>query len=278
VLSAINPVVYAQAFHEGASLMTRHARLTVAMARRDLVTRYAGQFVGSFWIIGHPLFMTALFVFIFGVVFKTRIGGTQELPLDYTTYILAGLTPWLTMLNALTMTPNSVLANVSLVKQFNFHLEVLPAKEIAIAAVTWAVGIVVVPLYVVAVEHMVLLTWLLLPVVFVVQVIAMLGIGFMFSAITVFFRDLKDLIALYGNIGTYLIPVVYLPGWVPPIFKPLLYANPFSYMTWMYQDVLYFGRIEHPIAWIVFPLFSVVVFALGYRVFRRLKPFFGGAL
>jgi lipopolysaccharide transport system permease protein len=89
---------------------------------------------------------------------------------------------------------------------------------------------------------------------------------------------LKDVIALYGNIGTYLIPVVYLPGWVPPIFKPLLYVNPFSYMTWMYQDVLYFGRIEHPVAWIVFPLFSVVVFALGYRVFRRLKPLFGGAL
>ena len=258
--------------------MTRHSRLTLAMARRELVTRYAGQFVGSFWIIGHPLFMTALFVFIFAVVFKTRIGGTHELPLDYTTYILAGLIPWLTMLNALSTTPVSVLSNAALVKQFNFHLEVLPAKEVAISTVTWMVGMVAVVFYVIAIEHVVLFTWLLLPIVFAIQILAMLGFGFLLSAVTVFFRDLKDIVVVYANIGIYLIPVVYLPGWAPRIFQPVLYVNPFTYMTWMYQDVLYFGRIEHPVAWLIFPVFSVMIFAFGYRVFRRLKPLFGGAL
>jgi lipopolysaccharide transport system permease protein len=58
----------------------------------------------------------------------------------------------------------------------------------------------------------------------------------------------------------------------------VLYLNPFSYMIWCYQDALYFGRFEHPAAWVVFPLASLFTFALGYRVFRKLKTFFGNVL
>jgi lipopolysaccharide transport system permease protein len=73
-------------------------------------------------------------------------------------------------------------------------------------------------------------------------------------------------------------PIVYLPEWVPPLFKPVIYVNPFSYMTWVYQDMLYFGRFEHPWAWLAFVVGSILVFAFGYRVFRRLKPHFSSAL
>src|SRR5262249_39378443 len=136
----LRPAPYTQALFEGLALMTRHARLTMAMARRELMSRYAGQFVGAFWIIGHPLFLALLYIFIFGVVFKHRIGGTWELPLDYTSYILVGLIPWLTMAGALSGSANSIIGNTALAKQFNFHLEVLPAKDVLIACVTWIVG------------------------------------------------------------------------------------------------------------------------------------------
>jgi lipopolysaccharide transport system permease protein len=65
---------------------------------------------------------------------------------------------------------------------------------------------------------------------------------------------------------------------VPSVFKPLLYANPFSYMIWCYQDVLYFGRFAHPFAWIVFMAFSMLSLYVGYRVFKKLKPYFGNVL
>ena len=44
--------------------------------------------------------------------------------------------------------------------------------------------------------------------------------------------------------------------------------NPFSYVIWVYQDVLYFGAIVHPVAWIVFLASSLLSLALGYRSFR----------
>jgi lipopolysaccharide transport system permease protein len=278
MLSVLNPIVYSQAFGEGAALLTRHWRLTVEMAKRDLLQRHAGQVFGAFWIIGHPLFLTALYLFVFAVVFKQKIGNTYELPLDYTTYILAGLVPWLTFQAALTASCSSIVANSSLVKQFVFHLEILPAKDVLASLVIWLVGIPCVIVYTLLSQYVAYAMYMLLPVVFALQVMAMIGVAFVLSAVSVFLRDLKDFVQLFTVAGVFLMPIVYLPEWVPPLFKPVIYVNPFSYMTWVYQDLLYFGRFEHPWAWLVFGAGSILVFAFGYRVFRRLKPHFSSAL
>ena len=73
-------------------------------------------------------------------------------------------------------------------------------------------------------------------------------------------------------------PIVFLPGWVPSVFKPLILANPFTYMTFVYQDTIYFGRFEHPEAWVIFSIMSLLVFILGFRFFNRTKPTFGSVL
>jgi lipopolysaccharide transport system permease protein len=258
--------------------MRRHARLLVEMAKRDLAQRYAGQFVGRVWVIGHPLFLTLLYVFLFGVVFRMKLGGTHELPRDFTTYMLSGLIPWLTFQTAMSSSCASVLSNASLVKQFVFPLEVLPAKDVLTALVIWVVGVVIIAVYEMALHRSVPVTYLLLPVLFSLQLLAMVGVAFFLSATSVFFRDLKDFVQLFAQIGLFLMPVVYLPDMVPALFRPVLYLNPFSYMTWAYQDALYFGRIEHPYAWLVFAAASVFAFAAGFRVFQRLKPMFSSVI
>jgi lipopolysaccharide transport system permease protein len=85
-------------------------------------------------------------------------------------------------------------------------------------------------------------------------------------------------VQILNVIGIYLMPIVYLPSMVPGIFQPLLYLNPFSYMVWCYQDAVYFGRFEHPWAWLVFPMLCLGTFVLGYRLFRRLKLMLGNVL
>ena len=278
MIRLLNPFAYLRAFLDGARLMRRHARLLVEMAKRDLAQRYAGQFVGRVWVIGHPLFLTLLYVFLFGVVFRMKLGGTHELPRDFTTYMLSGLIPWLTFQAAMSSSCASVLSNSSLVKQFVFPLEVLPAKDVLTALVIWVVGVVIIAVYEMALHRSVPMTYLLLPVLFSLQLLAMVGVAFFLSATSVFFRDLKDFVQLFAQIGLFLMPVVYLPDMVPALFRPVLYLNPFSYMTWAYQDALYFGRIEHPYAWLVFAAASVFAFAAGFRVFQRLKPMFSSVI
>ncbi|MBU4566817.1 MAG: ABC transporter permease [Desulfarculus sp.] len=274
-LRIFNPVTNYRALKEAWVFMRPHARLIYEMSKENIFGRYKGQFLGGFWVILHPLAITLLYLFLFGIVFAQRIGGTRELPLDYTTYILSGLIPWLTFQMAMSTSVTAVIANASLVKQFIFPIEILPIRDVASSLVIWFTGILATLIYVAASQHVFMATWALLPLVLLVQILAMLGVAFILSAVAVFFKDIKDFVQLFSLVAIFLMPVVFLPGWVPEIFRPIIWANPFTYMTWVYQDVIYFGRIAHPWAWVIFFAWSILAFTGGYRLFKRTKPMFG---
>jgi lipopolysaccharide transport system permease protein len=267
-----------QAFTEVISLLTRHRDLTWEMAKRELSDRYAGQAFGLLWAIAHPVFMIGLYVFIFAFVFKMKIGGTVEMPLDYTTYLLSGLVAWMSFQESMAKSCTAITANAALVKQVVFPLEILPVKNILAALFPQVVSLVILIAYVLVTHGSLPLTYLLLPVLIVMQLMAMVGVAYILAPIGAYFRDIKDFVQLFSMAGVYLMPVFYLPTWVPELFKPVLYINPFSYLIWCYQDALYFGRFEHPWAWIVTGVLSMVVFVLGYRAFRKLKPLLGNIL
>jgi len=267
-----------QAFTEVISLLTRHRDLTWEMAKREISDRYAGQAFGPLWAIAHPLFMMGLYVFIFAFVFKVKIKGTVEMPLDYTTYLLSGLVAWMGCLEAMTKSCTAITSHAALVKQVVFPLEILPVKGVLAALFPQSVSLAILILYVVVTHGSLPVTYLLIPVLLIFQILGMIGVSYLLAPIGAYFRDIKDFVQLFSLAGVYLMPVFYLPTWVPELFKPLLYLNPFSYLIWCYQDALYFGRFEHPWAWVVTSVLSVMVFVLGYRAFRKLKPLLGNVL
>ena len=267
-----------QAFSEVVLLLTRHRDLTFEMARRELTDRYAGQAFGLLWAIAHPLFLIGLYVFIFAFVFKQRIGGTHDMPLDYTAYLLSGLLAWISFQESMSKGCTAITGNSALVKQVVFPLEVLPVKGVVASLFSLIVSLFALITYVLATNHSLPPTYLLLPILIVMQVMAMVGVAYILSSLGTYFRDLKDFVQLFVTFSVYLMPIFYLPAWVPGLFKPVLYLNPFSYLIWCYQDALYFGRIEHPFAWLFTPVASLLVFTIGYRFFRRLKPGFGNLI
>ena len=119
-----------QAFTEILQILRRHRDLTFEMAKRELSDRYTGQVFGMLWAVIHPVFMMGLYVFIFAVVFKQKIGGTTDLPLDYTAYILSGLVSWLSFQEAINKSCVTITSNASLVKQVIFPVEILPVKSV----------------------------------------------------------------------------------------------------------------------------------------------------
>jgi lipopolysaccharide transport system permease protein len=273
-----SPRLNFQAFGELTALLTRHRQLSVEMAKREITDRYSGQLFGFFWAIGHPLIMMLVYVFIFGFVFKVKVGGTSSLPLDYTTYLLSGLIPWLAFIESMSKASVAIVSNANLVKQIVFPVEVLPVKGVLSTFLTQFIFIGMLIVYVLVVEKILPWTYILLPVLVVLQALAMIGASYILSAIGVYFRDIKDFVQVFSVTGVYLMPAFYLPESVPGLFRPLLYLNPFSYMIWCFQDVLYFGRFEHPYAWPIFAIFSISVFIIGYRFFRKLKLMFGNVL
>jgi len=278
IIAYFNPRTHVQAFREIIGLVTRHRQLTWEMTKREITDRYAGQALGAFWTIGHPLILMAVFVFIFAVVFQQKIGGTRELPLDYVTYLLCGLIPWMSFQESMNKAATVIISNAGLVKQVVFPIEILPVKGVIASFLTQIISTIVLIIYVLINHGYLPWTYILIPVLLILQVMAMIGVSYVLSSVGAYFRDLKDFIQVFCIVGMYVMPIFYLPAQVPRLFRPILYINPFSYLTWCYQDIFYFGRFEHWWAWLVFIFLSIVIFSGGYRVFRKLKIMFGNVL
>jgi lipopolysaccharide transport system permease protein len=155
---------------------------------------------------------------------------------------------------------------------------VLPLKVVLALLVPQLIGLVFLMVYTALAAGSLPGTYLLLPVAMAIQVIGLFGIAFLLSALATFVRDLKEIMTLHAVAGLYLLPILYVPTWVPSWVNGLLFFNPFSHPVWMFQDVLFFGEIAHPWSWLISTVGAIGLFILGYGLFRKLKTYFGNVL
>lgn len=278
IWSVVSPINNFISFVDALKTIWRHRALCFELSKRDLGGQYAGQALGNFWIIGHPLLMLAIYTFVFAVVLKIRLATSLDMPRDYVTYLLAGLVPWLSLVQALTRSPQSLIGQSNLVKQVVFPIEVLPVGAVIASIIPMIVGSVILIGRGLIVEGSLPATILLLPFALTIHLMFMLGFSFLLAVATPFFRDIKDMVIILSIAGVYFIPAFYLPQWIPGAVRPLLYLNPFSYIVWMYQDIFYFGTINHGYAWVTSFFLAVTMLAIGYRAFRTLKPYVANVL
>lgn len=279
MLTIIHPGRMAGAIIESLNIIWKRRLLIIELARRELKEQYIGQVLGIFWSVLHPIFLMALFVFLFGYVFGVRLGDAgARAPADYAVYILSGLVPWLGCQQIMTRSCGVMRGHANMVKQVVFPIEVLPIKTVLVGMFTQMVSLFALFAYYFIAHGLPPASFLMLPFLLFFQVLAMFGIAFAFAAVAVFLRDLKDVVQVFSTWGMYLAPIVYLVEWLPETVRPVVYLNPFSYMVWAYQDVIYHGEVMSIPIWAVFCCGSMFVFVAGYRVFRRLKPFMGDRL
>lgn len=267
-----------RAFQLGVATLCRNRMLLLELTKREITDRHVGQILGLIWAVGHPLFLILVYVFLFGFVFKLRTSDIHAGEFGYTAYILAGLLPWLSFQEVLSRSTGVFTANKNLIKQVVFPIEVLPAKVVLAALTTQIISTLGMMVYLLVSCGTLPWTIVLLPTLWLGQAVAMTGVAFFLAPAGGYVRDLKEMVQMFCAVGIYLMPVVYLPQWVPQALQPLLYANPFSYMVWCYQDVCYHGRFEHPWAWPVFFGCAGLTFALGYSLFGRVKSYLGSIL
>jgi lipopolysaccharide transport system permease protein len=274
-LRFVDPRAHVAAWREFSLLVRRDWELIAELTRRELTSQHANQFFGPLWMVVRPMFVASLYIFLFTVVFRARAQIPGEPSFDHAAFILAGILPWLAFQTSMNVSCGLIVGNSALLKDFIFRIELLPVRSVLQATVCQVLGTLLLLAYVIIVQRHVHASWLLFPILLLLQILAMIGVGFLLAALTVVVRDLQEVVQLFSMLGIFFTPIVYRPEWVPEAFHPVLYANPFSYMVWCYHDALVYGELTNPLAWVVFPVLSLLSLSAGYRVFRYMKPHFG---
>lgn len=260
------------------ALIHRHRSLLWELLKREIGERYAGSAFGWLWVVAHQLFLVALYAVVFAYIFPSRIDISQSMPRDYVTYILAGLVPWLAVSETLSRSSGVFTGNANLVKQVVFPIDLLPVRTAMAAMTSQLVALVLLLGWMLVRGGTLPTTVLLLPILLALQLMMLTGLSLLIGSLSVYLRDTKEFVQLFTAAGLFLVPVLYLPEWLDRVWPGVrfaLYANPFSYLIWCWQDCLYFGRFEHPAAWVVLAALAFISLSIGRLVFNRLRVGFG---
>ena len=274
----LRPRAYCDSFAAAWRLALRHRELLWELQKRDLSDRYVGSVLGALWSIVHPLLLMAVYVAVFGFVFKVKLDQTGTGELDYPAYLIAGFLPWLAMMDVMSRSAGVIYANVNLVKQVAFPLELLPAKGLLGAFIPQAVGTACLLAYIAVQFGYVPPAIVLLPVALLFQGLAALGLGWLLALVGAYFRDTPNVLQIFFQLNFFLMPVVFVPSSTPEVLARAMAVNPFSHLVYVYQDILFYGALRHPGSWAVLAVLSVIVFVAGFTMFTRAKQAFGNVL
>ncbi|HLV01515.1 MAG TPA: ABC transporter permease, partial [Acidobacteriota bacterium] len=239
-------------------ILRRH--LVWNFAVRDLKSRYVGSLMGFFWAVVHPLVLLVSYTFVFSLVFRVR--DFSPVTDNFAVFLFCGILPWLYFQDTVTRCCTAIIDNSNLIRKTVFPSEILPLAFSISNLVTHLVGLGIL-LVVLAASQLLSWTAIFLPLLIVPLVVLTLGLGWALAALQVFLRDTAQVMSVLLVFWFWFTPIFYATDRVPEPFRPLILANPLTYIVEGYRALLLAGS-EFPInILLVVSAYALAAFVIG---------------
>ena len=262
--------------------LTRYRGLIQSLVARELKARYRGSVLGFFWSFINPLALLLIYSFVFKY-FLPR--GGEDLP-HYEVFMFCGILPWTWFSSSLLESSGVLISGGNLIKKVLFPAEVLPIVTVLANMVHFFLGLPILGAFILYYRiplSLAELAWF--PLIVLVQLVLTLGFALLLSALTVHFRDLRDILSNLMTFWFFATPIIYSYTLMEPPQMRFLNLNPFTHLAITYQEILYFqgpsvdslpdaGVVGHGGWLLVLGAISIAFFLFGYFVFDRLRDTF----
>ena len=254
-------------------------QLIMQMTRREVVGRYKGSAIGLLWSFLNPVLMLTVYTFVFSVVFKARWGvGGDESKTQFAVVLFVGMIVHGLFAEVLNRAPFLILSNVNYVKKVIFPLEILPVITMGAALFHSLVSLVVLLTAFVIFNSYLYWTVIFTPLVLLPLIILSLGFAWVLASLGVFIRDVGQTIGIVTTVMMFLSPVFFPVTALPQAYRPLIMANPLTFIIEQAREVLIWG---HPPNWTglgIYTLAATVVAWSGYAWFQKTRKGFADVL
>ena len=235
-----------------------------SLVRRELRGRYKGSVLGFLWTYINPLCQVIVYSAVFSVIFKVQID-------KFYLYLIIGMMPWTFFNTSVQGGTTCIRAQADMVKKIFFPREVIPIAYVTSAFVNMLLSFIIVFLAVLVSGYGFNLQVLLfLPLIMIIEYLLALGIAFIVSSITVYFRDLEQIVGVIMMAWIYITPIMYNMEYVPEQYRPLIVLNPMTPIVEVYHQILYYRMVPTTNYLLLAGGVSLMIFIVGFIVFGRL--------
>ncbi len=238
------------------------------LVRRDIKLRFQQTVIGFLWIILQPLIQMLIFYVIFGILVKVPTNG-----IPYQLFFLSAFVVWQFFTQVINNSAYSLVGNIGVIIKSYFPRLALPLSGIASSLVDFAVSFLVLLVFLLLDGHYpITLRYLLLPVLLVITIVFSSGVGLLFGALMVVFRDTKNFLAFILMMWMYVTPIMYPITLAPERFRVLFYLNPMTSLVDAYRWV-FLGQGDLPkISYLLISfLVATVIWFCGAIAFRAME-------
>ena len=258
-------------------------KLIWKLARNDFKTRYAGSYFGVLWAMVQPVIIVLVYWFVFQIGLNNATAELKQgISVPFVLWLVSGIVPWFYFSESLSNGTNALLEYNYLVKKVVFQIDILPIIKLISALFVHLFFIAfTIILYACYGYYPDLYTLQMLYYTFAMMIL-LLGLIYATSAIVVFFKDLGQIINIILQIGVWMTPIMWnIDGMeLNPILITILKLNPMYYIVAGYRDSLInkAGFWEQPGMTIYYWILTIVLFIIGTKIFKKLKPHFADVL
>jgi lipopolysaccharide transport system permease protein len=262
------------------STIWHHRQLIGQLARREVLSRYKGSLLGILWSFFTPVFMLAIYTFVFSEIFKSRWGGAggNGSRTQFALILFAGMIMLNFFNEVLNRAPGLVIVNVNYVKKVIFPLEILPIVATVTALFNALISLTVLLSAFLAFNLYLNWTAIFVFLILLPLVILTLGLAWFLAALGVFLRDIGQTIAIITMMLMFLSPIFYPLDAVPARFQIFVLANPLTFIIGQARDVLIWGVMPNWAGLGIYTISACLIAYAGYACFQRMRKGFADVL
>jgi lipopolysaccharide transport system permease protein len=248
----------------------RYRELFYFFSWRDILVRYKQTVIGIAWAVLKPLLTMIAFTLIFG-----RLAKLPSTDAPYPVLVFVALLPWQFFTTALGEASNSLISNSTMISKIYFPRMIMPISTVIVALIDFVISIVL--LGIVMGFYRFVPSWkiVFMPLFLILSIIFTLGIGLLFSALNVKYRDFRYIVPFIVTFGTYISPVGFSSDIVPERFRMIYSINPMvGVIDGFRWSIIGKGVSLYMPGFIISIVLTIAIFFVGILYFRKTERTF----
>jgi ABC-2 type transport system permease protein len=239
--------------------------------------KYTDSLLGVVWSVIKPLSYFTILWMVFGRLFKLN-----TFP-HYPLFLLIGIVVFTYFVDSTMTAIPSVVSAGSMIRRLSFPRLILPMSTTLTAALTFAINLGVVGVFIAVSAVAPRPSWLLIPPLLIELYAFILGLAFLLSAAYVRYRDVGQVWELVVQLLFYASPIMFPVGYLPPWFQKIAFLNPLVQVIQDLRAVIVGSNQSHGTITSVYgtslaralPIaIAFIVLGVGLAYFRQRAPRF----